>query len=145
MRNGLYKLIRFDDGHEELYRLEDDPNEQNDLLLLPSLNLEAASNYTYLCGELQQLVGGSSCLSVAVNEPGVLLEKNWHIQPNPVNTILSVVNLSEGRLWSVRNLVGQELLRGISSAATFDLDVRNWPNGVYYFQAEGIGKCWVKN
>ena len=54
IRNTDYKLIVFDDGHQEFYNLTTDGLEQNNLLLQTLSNIEL-TNYNYLCNEMGTL------------------------------------------------------------------------------------------
>lgn len=61
IRNESYKLIRFDDGHEELFDIANDPTESRDLLARGKLGGMRRSNYEALAASLDALrdsVGG---------------------------------------------------------------------------------------
>jgi arylsulfatase A-like enzyme len=55
--NDAFKLIRFEDGREELYHLAVDPNETSDLLAQPALDPEEAAAYAELSAGLAALLG----------------------------------------------------------------------------------------
>ena len=92
IRDLEYKLLRFDDGHEEFYKIAADPEELNNLLLQLPLSNEAQNHYNFLCNALSNLVGTSACLpSVGtVSKPdanaGIL------ISPNPASDVLNIVS-----------------------------------------------------
>jgi arylsulfatase B len=56
LRNAVHKLIRYDNGVEELYNLLLDPQEQLDLLALPSLTPNAQAAYDELTATLDGLL-----------------------------------------------------------------------------------------
>ena len=69
IRNATYKLLSFDDGHQEFYNLTTDYYENNNLLngTLSSIEL---INYNYLCNELSNLIGaGNYCTLTSIEEP----------------------------------------------------------------------------
>jgi hypothetical protein len=68
IRNMDYKLLRFDDGHEEFYNLTTDPGEVTNLML-GTLNAVQATNYLYLCNEMSTLVGSGSFCNPAITPP----------------------------------------------------------------------------
>lgn len=84
IRNLAYKLLHFDDGHQEFYHLPTDPIEQTDLLL-QSLNAEAASNYDYLCHELSQLIGTSACDPILLETKTADHDGSLTLFPNPTS------------------------------------------------------------
>jgi hypothetical protein len=66
IQNQNYKLIRFDYGAEEFYKLAVDPNEQNNLLV-GTMNGVDSINYSDLCNQLSTLVNnGVICPAIAV-------------------------------------------------------------------------------
>ncbi len=66
IQNQNYKLIRFDYGSEEFYKLSIDPNEQNNLLVGTMNGLDSI-NYSDLCNQLSTLVNnGVICPAIAV-------------------------------------------------------------------------------
>lgn len=89
IRNNDYKLIRFDYGKEEFYKLSVDPNESNNLLE-SSLSTTDITNYYYLCNELTNLVGSGTYCTTDVSIQQTFLQKNhFSIYPNPfTNTFL---------------------------------------------------------
>ncbi|MEI6408795.1 MAG: sulfatase-like hydrolase/transferase [Bacteroidota bacterium] len=68
MRNHDFKLLHFDDGHEEFYQLATDPGETNNLML-GALNATQTTNYLYLCNEMSTLVGTGSFCNPAIFPP----------------------------------------------------------------------------
>lgn len=64
-----YKVIEFNDGHDELYHLPSDPNETNNLLAA-SPSAEAQSNYTTLGSQLATYLAPA-------NPAGAPIETQW--------------------------------------------------------------------
>ncbi|MBU6324957.1 MAG: sulfatase-like hydrolase/transferase, partial [Bacteroidetes bacterium] len=125
-----YKLMRFDDGHEEFYLLSKDPNER-DNLLSKTLDATASQQYQYLCRELETLTGGATkCQSTGLQDasvPGSLL-----VYPNPAGRQLFVSGLAPGTLLRISDLNGRELLRG---SADGPLLLQGLAPGIYLLQA----------
>ncbi|MBL0051859.1 MAG: sulfatase-like hydrolase/transferase [Bacteroidetes bacterium] len=70
MRNIDYKLMNFDDGHQEFYNLTNDYSEANNLLLDTLSNTDIV-NYNYLCQEMSTLVGVGSYCNAAYSLPTI--------------------------------------------------------------------------
>jgi arylsulfatase A-like enzyme len=82
MRNAEYKLLSFDDGHQEFYNLTNDYNENNNLLNGTLSSIES-TNYNYLCNEMSTLLGNTSyCIYTGINSVSDLPSKNI-LYPNP--------------------------------------------------------------
>ncbi len=88
IRNKEYKLIQFDDGHQEFYKVVADTFELNNLLLQ---NLTAAdiSNYYELCNALSNLVGTNAC-QTGVGVENYLIDNQLLIYPNPFQEKLNM-------------------------------------------------------
>jgi len=95
IRDLEYKLLRFDDGHQEFYRIATDPEELDNLLLQLLLSTEAQNHYLILCNALSNLIGSAACLpSVgvsAISEQGEIF-----LIPNPATGVLSI-GFGEGK------------------------------------------------
>ncbi len=89
MRNRDYKLIRFEYGAEEFYRLTDDPNESKNLLI-GTLTPTDISNYNYLCTEMNKLLGNNLFCqkTVSLNEDRNIENSVFDIYPNPSNLFI---------------------------------------------------------
>jgi arylsulfatase A-like enzyme len=59
IRSKDFKLLKFDDGHQEFYNLTTDPNELTNLLL-GTLTATQQANFNYLSNELKKLTGGTT-------------------------------------------------------------------------------------
>jgi len=91
-----YKLMHFDDGHEEFYKLSTDPAEQNNLLNT-TLDLEAAKEYQYLCNEMKQLTG----LKLSCGQTGIsanTLPALPRVYPNPARNSFRVEGIAPGTM-----------------------------------------------
>jgi len=89
IRNRIYKLIRFDYGAEEFYKLSEDPLELTNLLLEP-LDNEALENYTYLCNEMQQLLETGPVCQFATTINNQLKPLSLMAYPNPANEQITI-------------------------------------------------------
>ena len=131
MRNLEYKLLRFDDGHQEFYHLAADPGEA-DNLLNGSLDADALSNYIYLCTEMTALLGGISICDAAVGTQDVA--GNAHrvsAYPNPFSTHLRVTPVSNEALFELTNALGQVVFSGKNIAQQ---DFSGLPDGAYFLK-----------
>lgn len=149
IRNLDYKLIRFDDGHQEFYQLATDPEEQSDLLLNLPLNQEAIANYNYLCTELNLLTGLSACDAMVPATEADGLSGMIRLYPNPAADQLRVAGVTgSGQFW-VRDLTGREVLAGQFGYGDFELNLATVSKGIYILeiqQTSGILQCkFVKN
>ncbi len=134
IRDTAYKLIRFDDGHQEFYHLASDPFEFNDLLLALPLSADAQAHYTWLCNTLSNLVGTPACLPVVgTSEAGGALAVQLH--PNPVASVLvfSLPENSTAVSAAVLDASGRQVL---FSAGVTDgqLDVSALSPGLYFLK-----------
>lgn len=89
IRNQAYKLIRFDYGAEEFYKLSEDPEELSNLLLEP-MNNEGEENYTYLCNEMQQLLQNGSTCQFATQMSNAPRPFRMMAYPNPANEQITI-------------------------------------------------------
>lgn len=129
IRNMDYKLLSFDDGHQEFYNLSIDTNELNDLLL-GSLNATEISNYNYLCNELSTLVGtGNFCTtSAGVNN---ISKEDFSVYPNPFTSHIDITSKSESDVFELSDCLGQVIYSGKN------IDQQNFyslPKGVYFLK-----------
>jgi hypothetical protein len=91
-----YKLLHFDDGHEEFYKLSADPAEQNNLLK-STLDVAAAKEYQYLCNEMKQLTGLKlSCGQTGI--PANTLPALPRVYPNPARNSFRVEGIAPGTM-----------------------------------------------
>ncbi len=148
IRNKDYKLISFDDGHQEFYNLTADTLEENDLMPIGFTSTDL-TNYNYLCNQLATLVGTSNCLSVDVTEPSDE-RNNIMLSPNPAGNQLNISideSLSGAQL-NIYNVNG-ELEKSIQlSTQNITLNTSNFSAGVYVVEIKTkeatVIKRWVK-
>jgi arylsulfatase A-like enzyme len=88
IRDLTFKLIRFDDGHKEFYKISSDPHETSDLLMQLPLSTEAQAHYLFLCSALTDLVGASACLPIVGTEN--LPDEAVSVFPNPSTGQISI-------------------------------------------------------
>lgn len=131
MRNKTYKLLDFDNGTQQFYRIGVDPTEDTDLLK-STLNAEALSNYNYLCTEMTNLLGkGGFCsLTTPTKDVGASAE-NLRIYPNPVTDYLNVEHAQGNESYRVLNGLGQVLYAGKGIQRQ---NFSGLSSGVYYLE-----------
>ncbi|HQK96624.1 MAG TPA: sulfatase-like hydrolase/transferase [Bacteroidia bacterium] len=140
MRNADYKLLSFDDGHQEFYNLTNDYNENSNLLNgnLSSIEL---SNYNYLCNEMTTLVGGSSyCTSTGVlnvNAP----ETNGLFYPNPFTNNLKLNAPLHNINVEMFDFCGRIVYSGTNIES---IDFSFLEQGVYFVRVNNITQRLVK-
>jgi len=128
IRNKDYKLIAFDNGHQEFYHLATDTLEETDLLLYTLTNTDS-SNYNYLCNELAALIGTSSCAAITgINEPEI--ESTLMLYPNPATNQLSINSSIPIEQVRIYNTTGQLVLQ-TKQIVNNAVDVSHLSKGVY--------------
>lgn len=136
IRNPTYKLIDFDDGRQEFYHLDNDPTEQLDLLLAPTLSPEELTNYNYLCTELGNLIGTNSCnTSVSNLEPGPEI---FSVQPNPASEggCLQLRSTASGTCtFRLYNAIGGQV-QVVKFEGSVTLPLAGLPAGTYAYRIE---------
>ncbi len=140
-----YKLLHFDDGHQEFYHLATDPAEQTDLLLQP-LDTEAASNYDYLCNELSQLTGISACDPLILDTKTADHDDSMALFPNPTSGVFFVKMedaFDQRVAITVFDLLGRETAKFYGNGAIIKLDVSGLEAGHYFLKIQqGQGVWW---
>jgi arylsulfatase B len=131
IRNLKYKLIHFDNGTQEMYNLNIDSNEVNNLLLSSTLSTEELSNYHYLCNELSSLLGKQLCEPLKVTTHNI---NAITIVPNPANNYF-LINTNFATNYTIYNLQGQAVLKG-NTAFSKQVSTAVLSNGIYYLQMQ---------
>lgn len=130
IQNKDYKLLRFDDGHEALYHLSQDPDERVNLLT-QNLDPIAAAQYTYLCAELDRLTAGrSTCNNSGLQQQE--LPATLRVFPNPACRFFTVEGVAPGSPLRLLDLNGRALLL---PDAEHRFDVRGLTPGIYLLQS----------
>ena len=132
IRDLSYKLMRFDDGHEEFYQIATDPYEFTNLLLQLPLSAEASAHYAFLCNALAGLVGTPAC-DPAVTSTHEHSEKSIvYVSPNPAKGTLFIQNADNLNLVSgkIFDLKGQMFL-SFSLGANRQVNISSLPNGPF--------------
>ena len=131
MRNMDYKLLKFNSGKEEFYKLSADPNETNNLLK-GTLTGADLTNYQYLCSEMTTLVGsGTFCNSGVGFSTRSNNVKSIAVTPNPFTSDIKISNAPEHAVFQLVNALGEILYSGS------EIEKQNFsalPPGVYYLQ-----------
>jgi arylsulfatase A-like enzyme len=148
MRNLAYKLLHFDDGHQEFYHLATDSAEQTDLLLQPPLDAEAVGNYTYLCQALSQLIGISTCDPAITATENTPPGSSQPLFPNPTTGIF-FLELKEGAASrvdiTVFDLFGRAAATFSENASLLKMDVSSLAAGRYLVRVQhGEGIWWSR-
>ncbi|MFN0014377.1 MAG: sulfatase-like hydrolase/transferase [Saprospiraceae bacterium] len=144
IRDTAYKLLHFDNGHQEFYHLALDRFEQKDLLLSVPLGTEAQAHYTYLCNTLSNLVGTTACLS-SVGTADLDSEQALILAPNPATTTLTVglAEVTEAVSTEIFDLSGRQVLT-VEQAGAETLDVSALPPGLYFLKTRTVnGQVFV--
>jgi arylsulfatase B len=130
IRNLDYKLIDFDDGHQEFYHLADDPLEQKDLLK-GSLSTIQRTQYITLCAELGNLLGREICRA-SVPTHDMLDNAGIAIYPNPAgNKVFFTGALPEWMPYKLLDMNGRILAQGSVKAADPQITWPSMPTGFY--------------
>ncbi len=130
IRNLQYKLINFDDGHQEFYHLAADPTEQNDLLK-GSLSTIEREQYISLCTEMGKLLGKTIC-SASVPAYESMQEANISIYPNPTsNKVFIRGQLPEWMPYKVLDMNGKTSAEGLLRATEPNIALPSLPTGFY--------------
>ncbi len=144
IRDAAFKLIRFDDGHEELYHLSSDPNELTDLLLSLPLDADALAHYIFLCTALSDLVGTPACLP-SVDAHNLGDDYGVSISPNPATGHVIAIQLRKAVTQTFQfyllDVTGKPLQTvEIQPGNTFaHFDCRALADGLYFVSIEKNG------
>lgn len=112
IRNIEYKLLNFDDGHQEFYHLANDSLELNNLLTV-TLSTTDIVNYNYLCNELTNLIGiGNFCTApVGINQIANTFDE-VSTYPNPFNSHIYLNSESAIENCELINCIGEIIYSG---------------------------------
>lgn len=131
IRNKTYKLLNFDNGAQQFYRIASDPTEDTDLLKT-TLSAEALNNYNYLCTEMTNLIGKSGfCSLTTPTKDLIAANENLRIYPNPVIDYLKVEHAQGDESFRVFNSLGQVLFSG---NGVEQQNLSGLSSGVYYLE-----------
>lgn len=138
IRNSSHKLIRFDAGGEELYNLQNDPDELTNLLV-SSMNSTDSANYYYLCAEMNNLVGISNSCNLGTGIKANFNEDGFYVYPNPAGNQVAIkckFPLTQIQLFNAQG----HLVYNIQSSESINLS--NFPTGLYFIQAFSNSKLF---
>lgn len=146
MRDSLYKLIRYDQGGEALFRLPGDPMEQQQLLTAP-LSAEAQAHYDWLCNQMGTLLGTPNCTTGSTELPLPQMQ----IAPNPASgeVVLTLPGAYSG-VWHFSDIRGRVVRSGIWEGDRMSLEINELPQGVYVAEVRTVqgavfrGKVFVR-
>lgn len=137
MRNADYKLLDFENGTQQFYKISSDALEENDLLI-GKMNAEATTNYNYLCNEMTKLVGKTGfCSIVASNDFDDF--KGISIFPNPSNETINIAlndefSQNDIQVINLFDLQGKKVFS--SNKYLNSIDLRNFEKGIYVLKIE---------
>ena len=133
MRNMEYKLLNFDDGHQEFYNLANDPTEFSDLLV-GTLSTTDIDNYNYLCNEMTNLVGiGTFCnTSVGMNKVENIKQRIF-VFPNPFSSQIHVSSTAIDAYFELSDSFGRLIFSGSNIESR---DFTYLTNGLYYLYVQ---------
>jgi len=130
IRNLTHKLIRFDDGRQELYDLSIDFLEQNDLLLNPMMPFDSIQ-YVFLCDQLQVLTGSPWCGLTGYPE---ISQDVLNVWPNPSSGVFQVSLPSPVPvLFELCDVTGRVLKTGNQGA----WELSGFSDGIYVLRPVG--------
>ncbi len=131
MRNMDYKLIKFNYGKEEFYKLSTDPNELTNLLNAPVTGVDL-TNYLYLCNQMSLLVGsGSFCQSGVGVQPTQTEAGTFTVSPNPFNTTIQLSSGDKNQYFVLIDHLGQVIYSGHDISSQ---DFSNLCEGIYFLR-----------
>jgi hypothetical protein len=141
IRNTIFKLLHFDDGHEEFYNLENDPEELKNLLNGTLTALEH-DNYVYLCGEMSNLLSNSAfcTASVATGEP-IVNQNGFTVYPNPFENQIQLTPAQGNTRVKLFNTLGQTIYVGQNIE---NQDFSGLARGIYLLYTEGKSQILLK-
>lgn len=127
IRNKSYKLIRFENGVEEFYRINTDYLEATNLIT-QSMTSEDITNYYYLCNELTNLIGSGTYCTNAMSIHPVAENESLEVYPNPFTSSIRLKGIRyDSEVW-LYDITGRVILH--DKAAQLQ-DLSNLKNGVY--------------
>ena len=144
IRNLAYKLLHFDDGHQEFYHLASDLSEQTDLLL-QSLDDTEADNYNYLCQELSQLTGLNACDPTIVDTKTTGPEGGITLFPNPTDGAFFLKTpdtFNQPVEITVFDLLGKETAKFYGNGPLLKVDGLNLSAGQYFVKIQQGQSVW---
>ena len=140
MRNGDYKLLKFDNGTEKFFNLTTDPTEKTNLLL-GTLNTVQTANYTSLCNEMTTLVGSTNyCNPTSLNNESFEANEN-RVFPNPFQSTIRLKSYSGNEKYELYSSFGQLIYSG---SMIEKQDFSAFPNGVYFLRIKNKSTTTVK-
>ena len=128
IRDQQYHLLRFDNGTQEFYDLDADPEENSNLLLSP-LNAVQTAHYQFLCDTISALLGNSMCSPNLLAYPEV--DKQIRVYPNPAQDELQIAG--NFRSYILLNVLGECIQTGMQNQIAVD-DI---PSGYYLLRITG--------
>lgn len=135
IRNMKYKLLRFDNGKEEFYNLEDDPNE-NLNLLSHTLTVDEYYNYKSICMDLSLLTNGtimcSHLLGVATIDPIIANQ----VSPNPFTNHILYTPVNGSKQVILVDQFGRLIYEGSQIES---VDFSYLSKGIYFLKTEHNG------
>lgn len=133
IRNTDYKLIRFDYGQQAFYNLAVDSNESVNLLATPMSSIDSI-NYTYLCTEMANLIGGTSPCLFSLGLNSISTPPNFtFVYPNPFYSKLTISSDANLDWIKLSNCLGQVIYAGKFIES---IDFSELSDGIYYLQTQ---------
>ena len=133
IRNTDYKLMKFDNGTEKFFNLTNNPAETNNQnLLLGTLTPTQSSNYSYLCSEMTNLVGGTSYCNPLLSVDTSTFETNEiKVFPNPFHFKINLKSYTGNENYELYSNLGQLIFKGKSIE---NQDFSALANGIYFLK-----------
>lgn len=126
IRDSEYQLLRFDNGNEEFYHLQSDPQQMTNLLT-GSMSVADISHYQMLCDTLNTLLGMGSCSPAQTLDWSV---NSLNLFPNPFHESIHIQIAQPIKQWILIDLQGRLFLKGENT----EIETKYLPKGVYVLQ-----------
>ncbi len=142
IRNTTFKLIKFDNGIEEFYNLNNDPFENNNLLS-QTLSANAQNNYIELSDQLNQLTGATNMSNTTARDDRFI--DVW-IYPNPSSEQITIsVSDEVGTFkYNIVDIYGNITISGSSDNKIKIVSVTEIDPALYFIEIEFDKKKIIK-
>jgi hypothetical protein len=110
IRNADYKLVKFTNGTEKFFNLNNDASETTNLLTA-NMTTTAIANYNYLCNEMANLVGSGITCS-ALNTASFLNTNEIYVVQNPFKKNIILHTVSSEDNYELYSINGEKIKNG---------------------------------
>jgi len=136
IKNLEYKLIRFDDGRENFFKLSVDPKETKNLLNAALIEADY-NNYIYLCNQMNLLLNNNLSCSAVRADSSNNADIDFSINPNPVANVINIkFNSTKTKayyIW-ICDAVGRTMMMLPQPEISNGINVAALPKGIYFIK-----------